>query len=61
MLHTHDLITEEVMGLITKQVWVDCVELVKRQCSKVVTNLISKLERKFPAQELLNAVGVICS
>jgi hypothetical protein len=30
MLHTHDLITKEAMGLITKQVWVDYVESMKQ-------------------------------
>jgi len=29
MLHTHDLITKEAMDLVTKQIWVDCVEFVK--------------------------------
>jgi hypothetical protein len=57
MLHTHDLIIEEVMDLIPKQVWVDSVELVKQQCFEVATNLISKLERKFLAQELLMLLG----
>jgi hypothetical protein len=29
MLHTHDLIIKEAMGLVTKQVRVDCVESMK--------------------------------
>ncbi len=59
MLHTHDLITKEVMGLITKQVWVGYVESLKQYCSEATTNLISELERRFLAQELLNAIRVI--
>jgi len=49
------------MGLIAKQVWADYVELVKRQCSEVITNFNFKLERKFLKQELLNSIGLICS
>ncbi len=30
MLHTHDLVTNEAMGLVTKQIWVDYVEYVKQ-------------------------------
>ncbi len=30
MFHTHDVVTKEAMGLITKQVWVDYVEYVKQ-------------------------------
>jgi len=59
MLHTHDLITKEVMGLITKQVWVGYVESLKQYCSEATTNLISELERRFLTQELLNAIRVI--
>jgi hypothetical protein len=59
MLRTHDLITKEVMNCITKQVWVDNVESLKRQCSKAATNFIFELERRFLARELLNAIEVI--
>jgi hypothetical protein len=59
MLHTHDLITKEAMGLVTKQVWADCVESMKRQCFKVTTNFIFEFERKFLTQDLLNATRVI--
>ncbi len=59
MLCTHDLITKEVMNFVIKQVWVDCVESLKHQRSKVVTNLIFELKRRFLAQELLNAIEVI--
>jgi hypothetical protein len=49
MLHTHDLIIEKAMGLIAKQIWANYVELLKRQCFEIATNLIFKLERKFLA------------
>jgi hypothetical protein len=38
---------------------VQCVEIVKQQCAKVVAGLILELENFFPAQELLNATKVI--
>jgi hypothetical protein len=59
VLHIHDLITEEAMGLIAKQVWANYVESMKWQCFEATTNLISESERNFLAQELLNATRVI--
>jgi hypothetical protein len=58
MLHITNQITK-VMSVVTKDMLATCVEDVQQQCSKVAAGLIYELERRFPAQELLNAIRVI--
>ncbi len=47
--------TTIVVGLVRKEVWVTIVNSMKQTCVQVVIWLITKLENKILAQELLNA------
>jgi hypothetical protein len=38
--------------------WLNVIEVVKQQCNVVAINLIQKLERRFPVQDIMNAIGV---
>jgi hypothetical protein len=58
MLHIRNQ-TTKVMNMVTNDMWATCVEDVQQHRSKVVASLICQLERQFPTQELLNAIGVI--
>ncbi len=43
------------VGLVRKEVWVTIVNSMKQKCVQVVIWLITKLEKQFLTQELLNA------
>jgi hypothetical protein len=47
------------MGMVTKKISAKVVEFVKAQCPSTAIGLITELEKWFPPQELLNAIGVI--
>jgi hypothetical protein len=58
MLHIMDWITK-VMNMVTREMWVVCLENVQQQCLEVDVGLICELKRRFLVQEFLNATKVI--
>jgi hypothetical protein len=47
------------MSIVNKENWVQTIDYVKKQCTKVVASMIFEFEKQFPTQELLNAIGII--
>jgi hypothetical protein len=58
MLHVTNR-TIGALSLVSKEVWVEIFTFVKKQCSFIAIGLIVELENQFPAQQLLNVIGVI--
>jgi len=45
--------------MVTKDDWVCVCQNVKDQCISITKGLITKLDRRFLAQDLMNAIGII--
>jgi hypothetical protein len=45
--------------MVTREMWVICLENVQQQCLEVAIGLICELKRRFLVQEFLNATRVI--
>ncbi len=58
MLHATNPIIG-IKNMVNKEDWVQAIDFVKKQCTEVVVDLISKFKRWFPTQELLNATRII--
>jgi hypothetical protein len=48
-----------VASMVTKEDWAIVCPNIKDQCTFVAKGLIVALDRRFPAQELMNANGII--
>jgi len=44
---------------VKREIYGDVVALMKQQCQEATTQLITKLQGKFPAQDLMDALGVV--
>ncbi len=44
---------------VKRDIYGDVVASMKQQCQKATTQLITKLQGKFPAQDLMDALGVV--
>jgi hypothetical protein len=58
MLHKTNS-TIGVMFMVTRDDWALSVQFAKQQCTCATNGLIKELERRFPAHELMNAMGII--
>jgi hypothetical protein len=58
MFHWIDL-NIGVMSMVTKKDWAKVVKNFKAQCVSTIANLIIKLEKQFPTQELLSFINMI--
>jgi hypothetical protein len=47
--------------MVFKEIWAKVGDSMKQQCVLVVINFITKLEKRFPMQKLLNVTRVIYS
>jgi hypothetical protein len=45
--------------MVNKEDWAQAIDYVKKQCTKATAGLIYEFERRFLAQELSNAGGII--
>ncbi len=45
--------------MVTRDDWVHVCQNVKYQCTSVTKGLIAKLDKWFPAQDLMNATSII--
>jgi len=53
--------TARVVGMVSREIWAKVINFVKQQCVLVAVSFITKLEKCFPMQELLNVTKVIYS
>jgi hypothetical protein len=57
MVHKRDPLIS-CLSYVFRLDWLNVIEVVKQQCNVVAINLIQKLERRFPVQDIMNAIGV---
>jgi hypothetical protein len=58
MLHKTDKCTR-VVSMVTTKDWAVVCQDVKNQCTSIANGLILKLDKRFLAQEFMNAIGIV--
>jgi hypothetical protein len=46
-------------NMVTREAWAQFVQEVKTQCIQAMLQLINEFDKRFHAQEVLNAMGII--
>jgi hypothetical protein len=60
MFHNTNTIAR-VVGMVFRELWAKVINSMKQQCVLAASSFITKLEKCFPMQELLNVTKVIYS
>jgi hypothetical protein len=58
MVHKKDPLIS-CLNYVFRLDWLNVIKVVKKQCNVASINLIQKLERCFPTQDIMNATGVM--
>jgi hypothetical protein len=58
MLHKRDPLTS-YLSYVSKLDWLNVVEAMKQQCGVIAIGFIQECERRFRAQDIMNATRVI--